>query len=156
MGVIGRPRVQHQKWKFLVEIDGLGSAFWQSCSELSKEVAVIEYYEGAAIIPDKQPGRMKVSDMTLERGATVDRNLYDWFNQVADAARNGGLQSPQFKRNGSIAQLERDDSIVRRWTIVNVWPNKFMAGSWDNNADEVVLESVTLVIDDFYLKKNVG
>ena len=152
MAVIGTPRTFHKKFKFIVEIDGIASAGFQKCSELSVEVANVEYYEGGALIPNKSPGRLKFTDVTLERGATSDEDLFDWLSEVADAAANAGLVEPDFKRNLDIVQQDRDGSTLRRWRLTGAWPVKFVAGDWDNNADENVIESVTLTYDFFTLE----
>jgi phage tail-like protein len=149
MPVIGTPRTFHKKFKFIVEIDGVASAGFQKCSELSVEVANVQYSEGGALIPNKSPGRLTFADVTLERGATEDQDLFDWFAQVADAAANAGLNEPEFKRNLDIVQQDRDGSELRRWRLNNAWPVKFVAGDWDNEADENVIESVTLTYDFF-------
>lgn len=153
MPVIGKPRTFHKKFKFIVEIDGLASAGFQKCSELSVEVANVQYYEGGALIPNKSPGRLTFADVTLERGATSDKDLFTWLTQVADASANAGLVEPKFKRNLDIVQQDRDGSTLRRWTLTGVWPVKFVAGDWDNEADENVIESVTLTYDYFELKQ---
>ena len=152
MAVIGTPRTFHKKFKFIVEIDGVASAGFQKCSELSVEVANIEYHEGGTLIPNKSPGRLKFADVTLERGATKDHDLFDWMEEVADAAANAGLNEPAFKRSLDIVQQDRDGSTLRRWSLSGVWPTKFVAGAWDNEADENVIESVTLTFDFFQLK----
>ncbi len=151
MAVIGAPRTFHKKFKFVVEIDGVASAGFQKASELSAEVANVQYFEGGSLIPNKSPGRLTFPDVTLERGATADRNLFDWFAQVADAAANAGLNEPSFKRNLDIVQQDRDGTTLRRWTLHGAWPVKFVAGAWDNEADEKVIESVTLTYDFFEL-----
>ena len=151
MPILGTPRTFHKKFKFVVEIDDIASAGFQKCSELSVEVANIEYHEGGALIPNKSPGRLKFADVTLERGATKDHDLFDWMEQVADAAANAGLVEPKFKRNVDIVQQDRDGSTLRRWSIAGAWPVKFVAGAWDNEADENVIESVTLTFDFFTL-----
>ena len=152
MTIIGTPRTFHKKFKFVVEIDGVVSAGFQKCSELSVEVANIEYYEGGALIPQKSPGRLKFADVTLERGATADHDLLDWFEDVADAAANAGLNEPEFKRNLDIVQQDRDGTALRRWSLSGAWPTKFVGGSWDNTSDENVIESVTLTFDFFQRK----
>lgn len=151
MPVVGEPRVFHKKFKFLVEIDDLGSAAFQDCSELSAEIAKIEQWEGGSIIPaSKDPGRVTFTDITLTRGATQDRDLYDWFVEVANAAANSGVPEPEFRRLVDIVQLERDNSEKRRWRLFNAWPQKHTAAdSWDNTADENVMEQVVLTFD-FY------
>jgi phage tail-like protein len=151
MTIIGTPRTFFKRFSFLVEIDEFRSAGFQKASELSAEVANIEHHEGGALIPNKSPGRLKFSDLTLERGATKDQDIFDWFSQVADAAANAGLVEPRFKRNVDLVQLDRDGSTLRRWTIAGAWPVKFVAGAWDNEADENVIESVTLTFDYFTL-----
>jgi len=151
MTVIGTPRTFHKRWKFIVEIDGVLSAGFQKCSELSVEVANIEYHEGGALIPNKSPGRLKFADVTLERGATLDRDLFDWLSEVADASANAGLNEPKFKRNLDVVQQDRDGTTLRRWRISGAWPVKFVAGAWDNEADENVIESVTLTYDYFHI-----
>jgi phage tail-like protein len=153
MAVIGNPRTFHKKFKFIVEIDGVAHAGFQKCSELSVEVANVQYSEGGSLIPNKSPGRLTFADVTLERGATADHDLFDWFAQVVDAAANAGLNEPEFKRNLDIVQQDRDGSTLRRWSLTGAWPVKFVAGEWDNEADENVIESVTLTFDFCELKQ---
>jgi phage tail-like protein len=149
MPIIGTPRTFHKKFAYVVQCDGLASAGFQKCSELSVEVAAIDYYEGGALIPNKSPGRLTFSDVTLERGATKDQDLFDWFSEVANAAANAGLVEPRFKRSLDLVQLDRDGSTLRRWSLSGAWPIKFVAGAWDNESDENVIESVTLTYDFF-------
>jgi phage tail-like protein len=153
MGVIGTPRTFHKRFKFVVEIDGIASAGFQSCSELAVEIAKVEHFEGGVLIPDKSPGRVTFSDVTLERGATNDRDIWDWLKEVADAAANAGLVDPEYKRNLDIVQQERDGTTLRRWRVSNAWPVKFVGGAWDNNTDETNIESVTLTFDTFDLEQ---
>jgi len=57
MTVIGNPRSFHKKFKFIVEIDDVGHAGFQKCSELSVEVANVQYFEGGSLIPNKTLNR---------------------------------------------------------------------------------------------------
>lgn len=149
MPIRGNPRSYQKKFLFVVEIEGVESAAFQSCSELSAEVAVIEQWEGGRQTPDKSPGRTSVSDITLERGATDDLDLFEWFKEVIAIGANAGLVDNLYKRDMEIILLNRDGSVRRRWSVTGAWPTKFMAGEWDNDADENVIESVTLAIDGF-------
>ena len=144
MTVIGNPRSFHKKFKFIVEIDDVGHAGFQKCSELSVEVANVQYFEGGSLIPNKSPGRLTFADVTLERGATQDRDLFDWFQDVAITSSGLGLTDVNYKRNLDIVQQDRDGTTLRRWSLSRAWPVKFVAGDWDNEADENVIESVTL------------
>ena len=156
MTVLGQPRIFHKKFKFVVEVNGVGGiaegvAGFRTCSELSHEIAKVEYSEGGRIIPHKSPGRVTFTDVTLERGATQDRDLHDWMFQVANASAHSGVVEPNFKRMLDIVQLERDNAELRRWRLFDAWPTKFVAGDWDNEADENVIESVTLTYDYYML-----
>lgn len=151
MGAIitGKPRSFYKKFKFIVEIDGLNYAGFQTCSELSVEVAKVEQWEGGKLIPDKSPGRLTFSDITLERGATDDKDLFDWMKLTADAAANAGLVDFRYKKNADIVQQDRDGGTLVRWRCKNAWMTKFIAGDWDNGADDNVVESATLTYDYF-------
>src|SRR5574339_424212 len=108
MPVIGNPRTFHKKFKFIVEIDQIASAGFQKCSELSVEVANVQYFEGGSLIPNKSPGRLTFTDVTLERGATQDRDLFTWFEDVASTSSGLGLTGIGYKRNLDIVQQDRD------------------------------------------------
>lgn len=151
MTIIGRPRSFHHKAKFVVECDGFGSASFAKCSELSVEAAAVTHWEGGRRIPFKSPGRLTFADVTLERGATTDRDLYDWMLDVCNAAAGVGLVDDLYKRNIDIVQMDLDGRTLRRWSIFRAWPVKFVAGDWDNDSDEVVIESLVITFDFFQL-----
>ena len=151
MPVIGNPRSFHKRFKFIVQADDVTSSGFQKCSELSVEIAKVEYFEGGSLIPNKSPGRLTFSDVTLERGATQDRDLFSWFQDVAITSSGLGLADVNYKRNLDIVQQDRDGVTLRRWSLSRAWPVKFVAGEWDNESDENVIESVTLTYDFFEL-----
>jgi len=156
MPSLAAARTLHEKFNFRVQIDGIDKLFFQKASELSQEVAQIDYYEGGALIPIKWPGRVTISDVTLDRGVGVDVDLHNWMFQVADPAKAGGigagLPPALYSRNISILQNDRTKTqIIRRWKLFGAWPKKYVAGEWDNTVDEVVIEMLTLAIDRFEL-----
>src|SRR3990172_5285517 len=113
MPVIGNPRSFHKKFKFVCEIDDVGHAGFQKCSELSVEVANVQYFEGGSLIPNKSPGRLTFADVTLERGATQDRDLFEWLQDVAITSSGLGLTDVFYKRNLDVVQQDRDGVILR-------------------------------------------
>ena len=50
-----------------------------------------------------------------------------------------------------MVQQDRDGTTLRRWSLSPAWSVNFVAGNWDNGADENVIESVTLTYDYFEL-----
>ena len=55
------------RYAFIVKIDGVVRAAFNKCSGLKAEAEVIEYSEGGALTPHKQPGTIKFDDIELER-----------------------------------------------------------------------------------------
>ncbi len=144
--VFGTPRRFYKKFKFVVEIDGVGSAGFNKAGPLSASVGVVSYREGGALAATEDPGLYNSEDITLERGATDDQDLFAWFKEVVDAANNSGtgLNVPEFKRNLEIVQQDRSGISLARWRVFEAWPNTFVGGDWDNEAEENVMESVVL------------
>jgi phage tail-like protein len=163
--LLGDQRELFPKHQFVVEIGGGDiSAAFQKCSELSSEAAKIEYWEGGSSIPWKVPGRLAMTDVTLERGASSSRKFYDWMISVMDASagaegteglsRGVGALTPRYMRQIEIIQLDRDAATpLRIWKLHNAWPTKFVAGDWDNTADDVVIEALTLTFDLYTLEQ---
>ena len=142
-------RIGLAKSKFIVEIDGIAYAGFMKCSELSVEAGKLERWEGGSPIPIKMPGRLTFADITLERGATDDEDLFDWFNAVADTTTGRSAVGNSFKRDLDIVQYQFDGSVASRYSLFGAWPTKYVAGDWDNGADEFVIEKVTLCFDRF-------
>ena len=151
MARVGRPASYVSRWRFLVEIDGFARAGFMKAGPLEAEVKPVEVWEGGALSPIKLPAKVTFGDITLERGATSDRDLYRWFVDVADAVLNAGLTDPLYKRTLDIVQLDRAGTEVQRWRVVGAWPTKVKFGEWDSAADEVLVESVTLACDEWHL-----
>jgi phage tail-like protein len=155
MGLAGTVKSFDKKFKFKVEIDGFKSADFQKASALEVEISNVEHYEGGSVVPNKSPGLVKFTPVTLERGVSKDVDFLDWVTAcVALAAAgvgatNTGAPDPLYKRNLDIVQMDRDGAVVKRWTLFGAWPTKYVAGEWDNTASETVIESITLEYDFF-------
>ena len=153
MAIIGTARSFFKKFNYVVEIDGVAHAGFSKVSELSVEVANSQYWEGGRLIAHKSPGRLTFADLTLERGATLDKDLHRWFEDVVQVASGLGLPDDVYKRNFDIVQKDRDGATVRRWSVYGAWPTKFVAGDWDATSDDPLIESVTLAIDYWELSR---
>ena len=103
-------------------------------------MANVQYFEGGSLIPNKSPGRLTFADVTLERGATQDRDLFDWFQDVAITSSGLGLTDVNYKRNIDIVQQDRDGTTLRRWSLSRARPVKLVVGDWDNESDENVID----------------
>jgi phage tail-like protein len=151
MPVIGTPRSFHKRFKFKVQIEGFGEAAFSTCSEIKSTAAVVEYREGGRLISHKSPGLLTFDNVTLEEGATSSRAMYDWFRSVADAAASTGLIDNNYKRPVDVLQLDRDNSVLKRWRLFGAWPTVFQAGAWDATSNETVIQSIEMAYDHFEL-----
>jgi phage tail-like protein len=125
---------------FSLEIDGLTLGYFTGCSGMSLEYDVITFTEGngAQIIERKRPGKPKYSEVVLKRGFTPDTALYEWFDEVVQAA---GV--PPYK-TASIVVMDRTSAEVARFNLLNCWPSKLSASDPKADTDEVMVEEVTI------------
>ena len=149
MTIIGTPRSFYKKFKFTVEIDGFTYFGFQKCSELAFETATVEHREGGTLLADKSAGLVTVPDIELTRGATKDLEMYNWAKLTSDITANAGQVEEKYKKQLDIVQRDRANKVLRRWRVFGAFVGRFSAGDWDNDADENVIESATLVIDSF-------
>ena len=135
-----------KSYSFLVEIDGIASAAFQSVSGLSAEVEVIEYREGADPLSSsrKLPGRVKYPNVTLKRGVTTSLDLWSWWQTVADGAVE--------RRNVAIVLLDDAHAPVLRWLLRNAWIARIEASELDAGKNEVAIESIELAHEGLELE----
>ena len=127
----------YKVFNFIVEIDGIPSAGFMECSGLSAEITVIEYREGGDKNPiRKLPGLRKFSTITLKRGMTQSRDLWQWFNSI--------IQGKIDRRNGTIAILAVDRTEVARVNFVSGWPCKWEGPHPNAQASEVAIETLEI------------
>jgi phage tail-like protein len=124
-------------FNFLLLIDGVAKAGFTEVSGFSTETSVIEYREGADPSPPRKlPGITKYSNITLKRGITNDRSLWDWRKTVMDGATE--------RRNVSIVLLDESRQEVARWNFYDAWPCKWEGPSLHAKSSEVAIETLEL------------
>ena len=75
----------YAQYNFLLEIDGTSVAGFTEVGGLSFEQDIIEYREGAdTAAMRKLPGLRKYGNVTLKRGYTHNRELWDWRKTTID------------------------------------------------------------------------
>ena len=124
-------------YNFRVEIDGIQVARFTECTGLSSETEVIRYREGGDFQVRLIPGLTKYSTITLKRGITVDRSLWEWRKRVVE----GRLD----RRNGSIILMSADGTDVARWTFHEGWPSKWQGPDLNGQSSEVAIETLEIV-----------
>lgn len=124
-------------YNFLVEIDGVTRAGFTECSGLSSETDVIEYREGAEPARlRKLPGLTKYANLTLKRGVTSNRDLWEWRKAIVD----GQLD----RRAVSVILLDQARQEVLRINLRDAWPCKWEGPTLRSSGSEVAIETLEL------------
>lgn len=134
----------YRKFNFIVEIDGITSTGFQFVDGLESASDVIDYREGGEMIAARKlPGLNKFSNITLKRGVTTNRDLWEWRRSVMDGATE--------RRNGSIIVLNEAREEVLRLNFHNAWPCRWKIGGLDALESQVLVEEIELVVEDLRL-----
>jgi phage tail-like protein len=128
----------YRNFNFLVELDGIAQASFMECSGLDATTEVIETREGGDnTTVRKLPGKTTYADITLRRGMTESRELWQWRSDVIV----GKVQ----RKNGSIVLYDlRNSEEVLRWNFVNAWPTRWEGPSLQASGSEVAVETLTI------------
>jgi len=122
---------------FSVEIEGIQEAFFRECSGLESEIEVLPYEEGGVNDhPHKLPGRAKFPNVTLKRGVTDSKDLWEWFSK--------GIQGQIKRKTVHIILCDAKGEEVRRWTFEGAYPIKWSGPSLNANENAVAIETLEL------------
>jgi phage tail-like protein len=135
----------YRNFRFVVDIDGNRAGF-TSVSGLAAEAEVIEYREGwdGLTSTRKLPGRVKYPNVTLRRGVTTDRFLWDWWKMI--------LAGTVQRRNVGIILLDDDRNEVLRWSLNEAWIARIEVSDLDAEGNEVAIESIELAHEGLELE----
>jgi len=133
-------------FNFLVEIDGIVTAGFSECSGLSSETEVIEYREGNERVLGvrKLPGLTRYGNVTLRRGITTNRDLWDWRQTVIDGQVS--------RRTVAITLLDESATPVMRWSLREAWIAKIEGPHLRARGNEVAIESIELAHEGLRLE----
>jgi phage tail-like protein len=136
-------------FNFILDIDGLGGVSgFSECTGANTEQDVIEYREGSMdTTVTKIPGLKKFGDITLKRGFTTSRDLWDWRKTVLDNT------VPVVRRGGHIVLNDESGKAALRWKFTNGWPKKYSAPTLNAKTNEVAIEELVLAVEGLELEK---
>ena len=129
----------YRSFNFRIEIDNLSVGAFSECSGLSSDGDSVDYREGTdlPLTVRKLIGLRKYSNITLKRGYTQNKELWQWYTNIVN-----GLQD---RRNGTIILMDEERNDVMRWNFENGWINKIEAPTFNATGNEVAIESVEIV-----------
>ncbi len=126
-------------YRFLVTVGGEQMAF-NSVSGLEQSVEVIEYKDGAGGL-FQMPGQTASMNITLKRGLLQKQSqLYQWINSIS--------ANMVEKKDISISLTDsKGGTLYITWNVVNAFPTKLSAPSFDATSNDVAFEEMSLRAD---------
>lgn len=132
-------------FNFVLEIDGVDAAGFSECSGLTTETDVIEYRNGNEdITVRKLPGLKKFTNITLKRGFTQDKRLWEWRKSVIDGKTE--------RKAGAIVLLDEAREEALRWTFREGWLSKWEGPTFNAKNNEVAVESLEIAVEGLALE----
>ena len=132
------------QFNFIVEIDGIASAGFTEVSGMNTESDIIEYREGNELPRVRKiPALFKFGNITLKRGYTLNRELWEW--------RKSTLDGQTERKNGAIILLDGNRDPQLRWEFFEGWISKYEGPALNATANEASVESVEFVVEDLVL-----
>lgn len=123
----------YRNFRFRVEVEGLEQAGFSEVSGFEATFDVVEYREGNELItPRKLPGLIKYGNITLKWGTTESMELYEWLQECAE----GTIE----RKTITIIALDEEGEDVATWQVIEAWPVKYTAPTFNGTGNEVALE----------------
>jgi len=124
----------------LLEIDGVGVvANFNSVSGISSEVEIVDnpyVTEQGKVYIGKLPGKPKTPTITLKRGLTGAKELWDWHAAV--------MQGTPDRRNGSVILMDTLGAEVLHYDFTNAMVSKISLSEGGATTSGVQIEEATL------------
>ena len=144
-GFQDRIRSIAQNYKFYLEIGGILVGEFLECGGLVIEREVYDIHEGGVNdYVHKRPGKLKLTNITLKRGLTYDRELWDW-------CRRGMYDGMVKRKNLSIIIGNAEYLKVKQWDVFGAFPVKWELVSLNASTMEIAWEQIELAHNGFTL-----
>lgn len=145
----------YRNFKFEAEVEGFVRAGFSKVTGLKRTVEDIQYREGGENeTPRHLPGQTTFEDVVLERGMTTDSDFIDWANQIFNTDNADGAQGDDdFRKTVVIYLKDKGGNRIVKWTCFRCWPKEVGDGDLDANANDVLIESMTLATEGIKKEK---
>ena len=129
----------YAQFSFLIEVKDLTEpvAGFTEVAGMNAESDIIEYREGNDLAMRKLPGLRKFGNITLKRGFTNNRALWEW--------RKSSLDGQTQRKDGSIILRNEEGKEVLRWNFFEGWISKYEGPALNAKTNEAAIESIEIV-----------
>jgi phage tail-like protein len=136
----------YRGYNFVLEIDNVPKGAFSEVGGLTAEGDSVDYREGTDLQSNvrKLMGLRKYTNLSLKRGYTQDRALWNWYTNVMNGVPD--------RRNVTIVLMNERREAVLRWHAENAWINKIEGPALKAATNDVAMESVELVHEGLTLE----
>lgn len=136
----------YRGYNFVLEIDQVPKGAFSEVGGLTAEGDAADYREGSDFQQNlrKLPAMRKFTNITLKRGYTPDKSLWQWYTNIVNGVPD--------RRNVTIVLMNEARQPVLRWHAENAWINKIEGPSLKASSNEVAMEAVELVHEGLTLE----
>lgn len=129
-------------FKFGLEVSGKLTGYFTNVNGIGSETEVITQKivsEKGESITRQIPGRLTWTPITLRRGVTDLKDVWDWRQMVVEGKIDDA------RTNASIIAYGQDNSPVAQWDLENAWPSKVSGPEMDSGSTNFMVEEMTIV-----------
>ena len=131
-------------FNFIVDIQGMRAGF-SEIGGLSTETNVIEYREGNEdITARKLPGQRKYANISLKRGFTKSKDLWEWRKKV--------IEGKTQRLPGTITMLDEGRKPVLVWRFFEGWPSKWAGPAFNAKNNDIAIEELEIAVEGLELE----
>lgn len=131
-----------QSFMFALSIPGIpDSVRFTSMSGLSKELAVVEYYEAGQDYAYKMAGRQSVGPITLVRGLKKEQDVENSYLRT--------LKDPAARVSMTLQILDRFKVVRRTYTLLEAWVSSYTLSDLDASSDDVITETLVIQYETY-------
>ncbi len=136
----------YRGYNFILEIDNVPKGAFSEVGGLTADGDSVDYREGTDLQPNvrKLMGLRKFTNLTLKRGYTQDKALWQWYTNIMNGVAD--------RRNVTIVLLNERREAVLRWHAENAWINKIEGPALKASSNDVAMESLELVHEGLTLE----
>ena len=127
------------EYRYAIEIGSIIEAYFLECSGLDVTRETHPYTEGGVNnYTHHLPKQVTVGKITLKRGITTSKELWNWFQE--------GLYDGKVKMlNPSITLYDSEHKVVQRWDLTRAYPTRWSGPSLKSDSSQVAVETLELV-----------
>ena len=125
----------YRSYNFRLEIDGLGVAAFSEVSGLSAETVSRPRKGKQQSHIRKLVGLRKYSNISLKRGFTQDRSLWNWYRNI---------NAKSDCRNITITMIDEAGKPVKQWHAKKAWVHKYEGPSFEAGNNDIAVDEIEI------------